>query len=90
MADYGWCLLNAIEVESHRQNGLHYIRRVANSNDRDGLYYLGMIRLLAIHSFEDKEKAFRLFQRATSFGHVESIYTLESVTHAVLAFKKTQ
>jgi hypothetical protein len=47
-----------------------------------------MIRLLAVHSFEDKEEAFRLFQRAASLYHVELIYTLQSVTTAFGGFKK--
>jgi TPR repeat protein len=55
MAVYGWHLLNAIYVESHQQNGLDYIQRAADLNDSFGLFWLGNVRLRAIHSYEDKE-----------------------------------
>jgi TPR repeat protein len=74
MAGYGWRLLNAIYVESHQQNVLDYIQRAADLNNPFGLYYLARVCLEAIHSYEDKEKAFRLFQTSSAFGHRNSIF----------------
>jgi TPR repeat protein len=88
MALYGWRLLNAIDVESHQQNGLDYIQRAADSNDTFGLYYLGRVRLEAIHSFEDKEAAFRFFQRAAALGDRNSIFHLGRCYERGLGIRK--
>jgi TPR repeat protein len=42
MAKYGWCLLNAIDVESHQQNGLDNIQRAADLNDPKGTFLVGV------------------------------------------------
>jgi TPR repeat protein len=76
MAQYGWRLLNAIDVESHQQKGLDYIQSAADRNNPIGLCYLGKVRFYTIHSYKSKEDAFSHFTKAASFGHAYSIFML--------------
>jgi hypothetical protein len=69
-------LLNAIEVESHQQNGLYYIQKCVDLNEPGVLYYLGLIRREAIYSYENKEEAFCLFAKAASHHRGKSIFVL--------------